>query len=685
VSISVESKRFRVFLEGVLVPYCSAISIRSNLDNGISASVDIPADEDFFTRFVPGTRVVAFVDISDEIGEEKEHFALLFDGECQDIAFSESGSGTSQLTYTLVCRSFSAYCQEALFYFLFAAEADTKATVLPFSNFKSGSPPATVSGPLITDSGTDKKYPNNRPTDLMADLFFSKSVGNDKYKKVRPTGFKPDDNGMETLMENLLYFFAYVDVQKGFKQGVMKIFRAIFESHKMRKKVFIVDDEVVQAGLLDKKNGSMFQASEVLRVVDEKFEGVAEKNQPFVDFILSMLAQPAYGGSFADILKIAMHHAHYFLAEHPMPPMVENIGPNNYFLKPNMFFVPPPTCNVIFPCDYDQRTMQRSHSIEPTRGTVHFSPYVSEAVINQTGTINETRPAQVYAKKGGGLIGTKEIVDPSSHQEIEKLKGVKSFILQNTSFAGLISALSVEEAQQDNFYRLNKILLERKLGEAAFRGRSCSLPRMRFSPSLIIGSTCSVIGNGVMCLGVIEQIDHVLSVNSASTNVNISFCRFFNHKDSVDGGGPTNVMGSFGGKYVGGNLKDIYKTFFGSDMLPVGSFSDKMKPDEMSKASSEAMKKLKTDYDKLEEHQRLEWTRRLKKRSYTSEADYFRIMDVAQSNVKNAVVYKSGPVSSFDADNNSAHVFLEERQAVVLDYLANIRENSPLLGGEDGS
>ena len=637
-SLEAESKKLRVFLEGVLMPFNSSVAVRTNLENGISASLDLPADDMFFTRFIPGIRVAIFVEISDEIDQQEEHFALLFDGECQDISEVESGSDSSTVFYTLECRSFSSFCKEALFYFMYSAESAEGERTLPYIGQRYIVTPQENKKIGTTKGGQQLERSKKSPTELMSELFFSKTVDPGKYKKIRPTGFKPDDNGMETLLENLLYFFAYIEVDKGHKQGTMKTFRSIFESHQMRRKVYIVDDENTQAELLKHDSSPMFSVAEVLKVVDDHFEGVAGKNQPFVDFILSLLTQPTYGGHFSDILNIALHHAHYFLAEHAMPPMVEDLGPNNYFFKPNIFYVPPPTCNVIFPCDFDVKSMRRAHSAEPTRGTVHFAPFVTQRLKNSSGMANKTTPAPATGIGVQNLTGVKDIVDPSSHKHIERFKGAKSFLLENTAYAGLISAFSVDEAQSDNFYRINSILLERKLGEAAFRGRSCSLPQMRFSPSLLVGSTCAVISDRSMCLGMISQIDHVFSTKSVATNAEITFCRFFNYQDSVSGGGPTNATGSFGGQYVGGKLKDIYKTFLGSDMFPVGNFIESMEPDEMSAASAETMKKLKIDYDKLKPHQRLPWTRKFKKRSYTSEADYFRIMDVTQTNVKNAVV-----------------------------------------------
>jgi hypothetical protein len=229
------------------------------------------------------------------------------------------------------------------------------------------------------------------------------------------------------------------------------------------------------------------------------------------------------------IMQSLMANVHYGYQTIAMPPFVDG-RPAEFLIKPDVPFIAPPRCNVLFPGRTSSFTFQRSYLAEPTRARFslsvgmrpgadrqfrqhYYAPEQMEDVVNTVlSTDGEPRNIEAIQLSGDDL-------DEESREDI---KGVIPLVSVIPTFDSIVLGGEVgEDERKEYFSALTAYNL--KLAQHAPRVLTMSGP---FNPYVVCGLPGVLLTEQGAIFGNIQSVTH--SAHSAGvpkTNVVMTHCR----------------------------------------------------------------------------------------------------------------------------------------------------------------
>ena len=709
---------FKLFLEGVKIDVWEGASLQTMVNNGSSAEFSIPDDGTLFSSFVPGLRVAFFMRRQPYMPDFKDEddFVLLFEGECQRISRrSAQGGGGKVIVFS--CNGWSFYSRQANYYLYdvvskTAAKPDAGRRAIEADSSigtesKRETPGAVVSRTSQrAQEGAKQIVSNNLTRELATEAGYRRSLFKlltrngkpvkDIFSK-RGSGTQKELTGVEEMLETFMYYFAYLGdpSEGGIISGTgedQRIYRNIFESIRMRKKVFSVSDGQV---------GNIAAG----RAYTNKQE--AAKGDNWAQFALeNFFHSVGHHGSFFDLVGYFLQEGIYLFVENLGPPPTSlngERGINILTFKPDMFFIAPPQCNVIFPMDIVAVQNSRNYGAEPTFGGYLLPRYKSipEQVggrVENIGNLQYNRSRAIEYGEIDNQVGRIRVsVNASSDPRIEKLRGVNPFYRDFSPLMDHFHYLPGESVKSFNAFReggsdlptdlsLFERKLEREFYDRIFSARNFSA-NLQFSPFLLAGHPCLVIEDDYNTTGTIESIVHNIGARSVSTSISVGYSRtsaFDDESDSNIADAPDINFDFYNDKYKGAELDSTYRDFFGTETAGGITGSVNSKANDIYKEVKKLAKTFKEDYDSLEDGQKQRYVDDVRRRSFAGEEYYFRQVMGAEGALEESgqtTVYRAFPIDQMN-DSNS-FPFVAERQTPILQYVANIKERGRLKKGRD--
>lgn len=373
----------RVYLEGVRIPVRS-VSVTGSENNHIQANIDIPPTP-LSTSLKPRTLVhVVYKTSSDAT------YKLLFDGELVGITAAED---TQNKSTVLVCAGLTNYWEYVWLYFLNkispSAYSDTETAA-----FASGvSPEARTQFSGITFAV---------PQPLLANIVLSSFIlaGSD----------------VQRALLNVIFLMANTSegaVGNIEKPRLNQFLEKAFRNLRLGERVFVLpDDEIkrlidfnLSQALLNKAMGDLGNFSSLTELIN-RFLGMVYYNW------VPLLA-PSYTRRNTDkSLVLDFFNPLDFKSsggDGSLTPTTSSIASaknldsknvlRSVVFKPKTYFLPPPTCNFLFPSMFDHFASTRMFLQEPTRLRVQVHPIPA---INSD--INTWNTASFYAPTELGKI-----------------------------------------------------------------------------------------------------------------------------------------------------------------------------------------------------------------------------------------------------------------------------------------
>ena len=237
-----------------------------------------------------------------------------------------------------------------------------------------------------------------------------------------------------------------------------------------------------------------------------------------------------------------------------MPPRMPTV-----LMVPNLFFAPPPACNVVFDDDvvrmqYNQAFMQEVTrlllSIKPERNALGLREFPAHQFMVFPNVEDKVR--EKFAKKATGDPG---ILLPHerftgivpAHAWAEDLKLFKStrrkqkketpstFVSEAVDTAaqavGAVKAIAkgkMPGRDRTKYRKYNKEYLggygHFEFFSRRFAARSLSA-ELRYTPELVAGLPCAVIREDFIITGLLTSVTHNITSTAASTRISMTFCR----------------------------------------------------------------------------------------------------------------------------------------------------------------
>jgi len=698
--------KLKIFVEGIEIKSWTSISMNTGINAGVSASLSIPDDGVIFASFIPGVKVSIFMNRQAFMkGVEEGEFVLLFEGECQKISRS-SGTKRTGRNVILNIHGWIFYSKLAKTYHFDQASTTKDVTLLD----NTSTSPSSISADVVDDVlnrrtsvstglGTEEQMALNRQKKRN---FKRKAI----YKKLfagKPlSGFSRnsknsshEDGGLEHLLENFFYFFAYLSNSSGSGGSeIQKLFRVIFESAKLRKKFFIISD---------KENNTAFDPQKTSNhaLVD------AAKNNHWFQFAMEQaFHRLGHIGRFFDFLSYLLGETAYTFCENLAPSKVGSDNINQIFLKPNLFFALPPKCNILFPGNIDSVQCHRSFDSEPT-AAFRRMPMIKQLGSGSTSNLTREGIEQtnlLYAKTQANSIPgvlnrfidehriELERIDTANAdmERMEKLKGpnhyidtsgsVSDFLLTTVGATDLGEGGELRALKKENV-KLFNAKTQYNYMETLYSGRVASI-NMPFSPYMIVGHPAMVLEDLYVTIGLLDSIAHSFTPSSAETSIRLRYTRTSTYDLNNIGDASPVPMDFFNKHYRGNEIDKIYKDFFGTSSLEIDGTIDtsgndqnayRKLYDKMRKAS----RILRREYFEVPKENRNAFTEKYHERSFVKEGEYFSIMGAKKTDKKTYNdIYEAESIDG--ATDKNTPPFIKEKQAPIIQYVNNINQRAQL-------
>lgn len=286
---------------------------------------------------------------------------------------------------------------------------------------------------------------------------------------------------------------------------------------------------------MEKKNPFFAQAAKRLRlndrlvaVPDGEIERLAKLNN-LLNLMNGAFSQRPQEAKLLDILSGLMAPLHYGYQIVAMPTVGSGGDVRSVWLKPDVPFVAPPRCNVIFPGSMDSVDFSRDFLAEPTRLRLSLPVVAGEdagSLLRQH--FYAPNEMEAVAKKVMAMkpeernIEALLMSEPGTREESrEDIKGVIPQIATLPTFDA-VTLGTEDKASHDQYYAG---LSEYELLLAQHRARTMRISG-RFMPNLLCGLPAVVIMQHGVVIGTVESISHQIFVEGRpSTTVSLSTCR----------------------------------------------------------------------------------------------------------------------------------------------------------------
>lgn len=265
----------------------------------------------------------------------------------------------------------------------------------------------------------------------------------------------------------------------------------------------------------------------VVAVKDDDIQKLVTVNN-LANLITSCFAQHQQDSRLLDILSSLMAMVYYGYQVIPFP-QATGKKMHTIWLKPDVPFIAPPRCNVIFAGSMESFSFGRNYLSEPTRLRLTLPILANEGadVLNR---LNYYAPSELAsfaekirldqeAKKNFEAILNDQ---PSTRDESrEDIKGVIPMVTSLPQFESITLGGATSEAR-DKYYGG---LAEYELMLAQHATRTMRISG-RFMPNLVPGLPGIVVMQHGILIGTIENLAHQVSAEgSPSTVISLGYCR----------------------------------------------------------------------------------------------------------------------------------------------------------------
>lgn len=285
---------------------------------------------------------------------------------------------------------------------------------------------------------------------------------------------------------------------------------------------------------MEKKNAFFGAAAKRLKLnerimaaKDDDIQKLVQLNQ-LLNLIDGVFSQRPQDAKLLDILSALMSPVHYGYQVLPFPGYIGK-QLRTLWLKPDLPFVAPPRCNVIFPGSMESFEFNRDYLSEPTRLRLSL-PVVAndggDSLLRQhfyaPQQMQQVADKVKLMPQGERNIEAIQISDPATRRESrEDVKGVIPQVATLPSFDAL--TLGTTDVNVRNKYYSGLAEYELLLAQHAPRTMRIS---GRFMPNLVCGLPAVVIMQHGVVLGTIESLSHQIYPDGhPSTLIGLSTCR----------------------------------------------------------------------------------------------------------------------------------------------------------------
>lgn len=677
-TVAAYNRKFKVYIEGVFIPFWSSIQVSTQPNVGSSCSITIPDDGFLRASFITGYRVAIFMrnDEYKYINQGKEgDFYLLYEGTIERFSYA-SGAGPGVIT--MHGEGWSYYCKQARYFMLDEDAGDSDGFNKLSDIFAIRMKPSKANLEQLRDAKTKGKdaeeaFNNAQDTRAFNAAFNCDSSSSDLNAN--------NEGSFLNILKNVYYGFAYCESNSS---KASEVYKAIFDSVKINKKVW---------GAKDDKSGTIFS---FIPWEKAQTKGGAEAWwQIIFKQILSVYGSSEVG-TFFTMLQYFLNASYY--------QMIENLAPSkksggqivSTFFKPDVFYAIPPKCNFVFPMEIKRVSGGRNTGMEPNIGIVH----INDSAIPSQGVINNS----VVIDPFGAYINQQQLIDFRESQQFkgqvhsdfskwpgsEYIKGVRPYIMDRTHLINVFlniykenlskiskdkttDELDKETKNQKDLYAFRQALFDYWNNFYSQRNFSANI---NFSPFLIAGHPCVVAEDYYCTIGNLEMLTHNITPASASTQIVLSKVRTSTYAKNNEFDVPDNFVNGFPDNYNTSKIDGVYSEFFGTNALSGGT-SGTNDPKGIFKFTNEAALKLVDKYKDLKDHEKQDFVDSSRGRSFVSELEYFDSLGFGSSSGG----IKQGQFPSVQRDaigKGAGSVFIVDRQNTILAYRDNILERGYL-------
>lgn len=290
----------------------------------------------------------------------------------------------------------------------------------------------------------------------------------------------------------------FVDLFQGVR-GLSAFFRRADDRLGLGRRLSFVPDAEVQ---------SLVDANAVASLLDRTFSGHPQDAR------------------LISIMQALMANVHYGYQTVAIPPFIDG-RPAEFIIKPDLPFIAPPRCNVIFPGMMDTFSFSRQYLQEPTRARIsmpvgvgggsqfrkhYFAPAEMQAVVQGVQASEGEAPnIEALLMSGDGL----------REESREDIKGVIPLVSVFPSFEMLTLGGTSEAARDEYFSQVTDYNLQ--LAQHAGRVMQITGP---FNPMVVCGFPGVVVMEHGVVFGTIQQVSHSLhSAGAPTTQYVMTHCR----------------------------------------------------------------------------------------------------------------------------------------------------------------
>lgn len=251
-----------------------------------------------------------------------------------------------------------------------------------------------------------------------------------------------------------------------------------------------------------------------------------------------------------------------FLTLYPEDDSTQSTPPQMRFptilLAPDIFFAPPPVCNIIFPEDFSRLTVERNYLSEPTRLMLtvptdflnaqdetaalwgkhyYFAPDVEDIYgVKLSKSIRKNKAVVLPHEIHTGPVPILDMF--SDIREYDPLLDLSGASLARRTHKRQSAEMKKTRGMQDPIPYLQHVA-NWVLTTQRYANRTMSLP-LKFMPGIVAGMPALVVNPGLgdgdkdsHILGVPITIVHSITQGSASTDVTLAYVRGYDEDDDI--------------------------------------------------------------------------------------------------------------------------------------------------------
>lgn len=617
-AISTFNRKFKFYLEGIRFPFVQAITISTVKNHGSTADITFNDDGQIVSNFFPGVHIAVFFlpDSLDSFEKKQtEEYLLLFEGVGVDVF---SNLNDRARTLTIKCYGFSYYSKQAKYYFHNSINSSGSLSLNVSSGLRvdtNGIETTRIGKETVNDTYADPGLVEAVSRNSARRAVFD-SIFNEQSESFRSSRSSSKE---EKILQNCFYRFAYFGSSAN--SIFREVYKSIFDSVNLPSKVWSAFDGKTS------EVGGIFPMSMGIQY--------GSGNGWFQRYLENVIGSITPFGNYFDIFSYFLANMNYSFVENLAPSFAKDqlSGPVISFFKPDVFYSVPPKCNVIFPKDIDANSgisFTRNFSSEPTVGLFISQVYAEQrrAGLDQA---NNTLFENLLTPVETSQVETNTFIDARRWPNSEKLSGIIPSIHDFSSYINLFrfdgdptgNNLLIG-VNRGSYVDASKKKASIDFWKNYYGSRGASVKTI-FNPALLCGHSCVVLDKYYSIVGNINSITHTLTPRGSSTMISLEYVRLDSYANPTSLDSPLSFFDGVSDSYNGYAISKIYSSFFGTEMIASSkrSFGDPKNPVETLEMVKRISKDLFDEYYAQQIDYRNSWADSFKKRSYTTERDFF--------------------------------------------------------------